>query len=49
MKNNRNSDYEFSRPVRMGDVSETQPMNKSIEAKPDELKALAKRLSLIHI
>ena len=49
MKNNSNSDYEFSRPVRMGDVSETQPMNKSIEAKPNELKALAKRFEILEV
>lgn len=41
--------FEFSRPVHFSDVSEKQPMNKSVTAKPEECKALARRFDIVEL
>lgn len=49
MTQNDNIEPEILRPFNMGDVSEKQPVEKSITAKPDELQALAKRFEILSI
>ena len=41
--------HEFSRLVNFSDISEKQPMQKAITAKPEECKALAKRLEILEL
>lgn len=41
--------HEFSRLVSFSDISEKQPMHKSITAKPEECKALAERFEILEL
>ncbi len=45
----KNPDIEFSRPLAIQDISEQQPLNKSIKADQEEQEALAERFDLIEM
>jgi len=47
MTQNTKIEPELSRPFNMGDVSEKQPVEKSLTATPEELKDLAKRFEIL--